>query len=320
MAEMNYKRPRPSRSKKSNRGRPSRSRSRYPWEELETDFEVLSQVCRLIKEASLEKRTCEAILKLVGKSVEYSSASLFWLDKRENQIEELASVGKKVDLIDFVKFNTGSGFSAWVATERRPILLSNLHRKRFKNGIRSFLSMPLTLKEKLLGVINLSHIKPNAFGPKELEFLSSVSGPIALGLERMSHYSEMENRDKQLEQTTSHLKEIQRELLKNEKKVSLSEILGQLDRKVKSPLAGIAENAEFLLRTISSHKQPRTTPSIKSFNQKFRIKLKEITSEANQISKATEKILKMDAYPRTSEPGHSKRIQLGHTSSSPKRL
>lgn len=320
MAITRYKRSKGSRGQKSNSGRRRLSRPGHPWEELETDFQVLSEVCRLIREASLEKRTCEGILKLVGKSVEYSSASFFWLNKRENQTEELASVGKKVDLIDFVKFNTGLGFSAWVAMEKRPILLSNLHKKRFKNGIRSFLSIPLTLGEELLGVINLSHIKPNAFGPKDLKFLTSVSGPIALGLERMFYYSEMEKRQKELEETRSCLREIQNELLKSEDKVTLSQILGHLDRKIKSPLSGIAENAQFLLDSMSSQNEPKSTSSVRSLKQKFKKRLREITTEANQISKAAEKLLKIDAHSKASEKEHSKRIFPGQVSSLAKRV
>jgi transcriptional regulator with GAF, ATPase, and Fis domain len=319
MAEMKYKRSKRSMSEKSNRGRRSLSCSGSS-EELKSDFQVLSEICRLIREASLEKKTCENILRLVGKSVEYSSASLFWLDKRENQIEELSSVGKKVDLIDFVKFNTGSGFSAWVAMEKRPILLSNLHRKRFKNGIRSFLSIPLTLGDQLLGVMNFSHIKANAFGPKDLKFLASVSGPISLGLERMFHYSEMEKREKELEETRSYLREIQSELLKNEKRVTLSQILGHLDRKIKSPLSGIAENAQFLLKSMSSQDELGLTSSVKCLNQKFKRRLREITTEANQISKATEKLLKMEAYTKASRKERPKRITPGHVSSSAKRV
>jgi transcriptional regulator with GAF, ATPase, and Fis domain len=264
----------------------------------------------LVRESSLERKTCEKILKLIGKSIEYSSASLFWLDKRKNQIEELASVGKKVDLIDFVNFNIGSGFSAWVAMEKRPILLSNLHRRRFKDGIRSFLSVPLTLREELFGVMNLSHTKPNAFGPKDLKFLTLISSPISLGLERMFYYSEIEKRQKELKETKSYLKELQNELLKSERRVPLSQLLGHLDRKIKSPLSAIAENAQFLLKSISSKNEQKSIRSIKGLDQKLKRRLREITTEANQISKVTEKLLKMNAYSMASEKDHSKRFSL----------
>ena len=268
----------------------------------------------MVKGSSVEKKTCERILKLIGKSIEYSSASLFLLDKSKNQIEEVASVGKKVDLIDFVKFNIGSGFSAWVAMEKRPILLSNLRRRRFKNGIRSFLAVPLTLREQLFGVVNLSHIGPNAFGPKDLEFLTLISSPIALGLERMFYYSEMEKRQKESEETKFYLRELQNELLKSERRVSLSQLLGHLDRKIKSPLSAIAENAQFLLKSISSKNEQKSIRSIKNFDQRFKRRLREITTEANQISKTTEKLLKINTCSVASEKNHSKRIPFKHLS------
>jgi transcriptional regulator with GAF, ATPase, and Fis domain len=317
---MKHKRSRCSKSEETIRDRREASHLTCSLENLETDFGVLCEVCRLVRESSLEKKTCERILKLIGKSIEYSSASLFLLDKRKNQIEDVASVGKKVDLIDFVKFNSGSGFSAWVAMEKRPILLSNLHRRRFQNGIRSFLSVPLILREELFGVVNLSHIKPNAFGPKDLKFLTEISSPIALGLERMFYYSEMATRQKELEEIKSYLRELQNELSKSEKRASFSQFLGHLDRKIKSPLSAIAENAQFLLKSISSTDKQKSLDSIKKVNHKFKKRLREITVEANQITKATEKLLKMNAYSMASKKDHPKPIPLEQLSISAKHV
>jgi transcriptional regulator with GAF, ATPase, and Fis domain len=313
-AKMKYKKSKDSKSERSNLEPRKRSHVTNSFEDVKTNFEVLSEICRLIKESILDRKTCERTLKLIGKSIEYSSASLFGLDKRRKQIEELASVGKKVDLIDFVKFNIGSGFSAWVAMEKRPVLLSNLRRKRNKNGIRSFLSVPLTLKEELFGVINLSHIRPDAFGPKDLEFLNSISSPIALALERMFYYSEIEKKQMELEETKSFLKELQSELLGNEKKASLSQLLGQLDRKIKSPLSAIAENAKFLLESVSSRGEPRSAGSIRSLDHKSKRRLREIASQVNQISKTAEKLLKMNDYSMLSQKDHAKPSPLEHFS------
>lgn len=322
---MKHKRSECLKSEKSSFVRQDGSCLAYSSENLETDFQVLCEVCRLVRESSPDDKTCERILKLIGKSIEYSSASLFLLDKRKNQIEEVASVGKKVDLIDFVKFNIGSGFSAWVAMEKRPILLPHLHRRRFKNGVRSFLSVPLTLREELFGVINLSHIKPNAFGAKDLEFLILLSSPMALGLERMFYYSEMEEREKELEKTKSHLRELQNELLKSETKIPSSQLLERLDQKIKNPLSAIAENAQFLLRSMSSRNEQKFSHSMKRFDQSFKRRLKEITSEANQISRVTEKLLRMKTYSMPPEKlngskNQSELIHLEHLSTYPKQI
>jgi transcriptional regulator with GAF, ATPase, and Fis domain len=296
MPKMQYKKSKCPKSEESARARRDSSYLPNSLENLETDFEVLGELCRLVRESSMEKETCEKILKLIGKSIEYSSASLFLLDKRKNQIEEVASIGKKVDLIDFVKFNIGSGFSAWVAMEKRPIILSNLRRKRFKNGIRSFVSVPIVLREELFGVMNLSHIKPNAFESKDLKFLNLISSPIALGLERMFYYSEIEKKQRELEEMKAGLRELQDELLKSDGRIPFSQLLMHLDQKIKNPLSSIAENAQFLLKSISSQNEQKPADPAKKFDQKFEKRLREITTEANQISNVTKKLLKMKAF------------------------
>lgn len=322
---MQYKKSKCSKSEESARARRDSSYLPDSLENLETDFEVLCELCRLIRESSMEKQTCEKILKLIGKSIEYSSASLFLLDKRKNQIEEVASIGKKVDLIDFVKFNVGSGFSAWVAMEKRPIILSNLRRKRFKNGIRSFLSVPIVLREELFGVMNLSHIKPNAFGAKDLKFLNLISSPIALGLERMFYYSEIEKRQREFEETKACLRELQNELLKSDSRIPFSQLLVHLDQKIRNPLASITENAQFLLKSMSSQNEQKPSHSTKKFDQKFEKRLREITTEANQISKVTQKLLKMKALSMPTKKlngfeTQSERIPFEHLSTSARQI
>jgi hypothetical protein len=55
-------------------------------------------------------------------------------------------------------------------------------------------------------------------------------------------------------------------------------------------------------------------------DHKFKRKLREITVEANQITKATEKLLKMNAYSMAPEKDHSKRISLEQLSTSAKHV
>ena len=263
-------------------------------DELKTDFDVLTGICKMMEQSTGERKVFEKMLNLIGKSVEFSQASLFLLDKKKNQMEEVVSVGKKVDLIDFVRFDSGMGISAWVAKEKRPILLSNLHRKRRGEKIKSFLAVPLILNGELFGVMNLSHIRAHAFEPQDVKFLSLISVPVTLSLERMFYHSELEKLGEELQHARQCSKQLEEKITRMESMIPTSQLLENLNRKIKTPLSSIAENAQFLLNGFSPRQDEKSHRARKSFDLEFKRGLKQIKNEVNQITKATEKLLKIN--------------------------
>ena len=261
-------------------------------ERLENDFDVITGVCGMIEQSVGERSVLEKALNLIGKSVEFSQASLYLLDRGKNQMQEVATVGKRVDLIDFVKFDRGIGFSAWVAKEKRPILLSNLHRKRSGDTVKSFLAIPLTLNGELFGVMNLSHIRTHAFEKADVDFLSLVSAPITLCLERMHCYLELERLEGELRQARECSAELEVEINRLRSRVPTAQLLESLNQKVKTPLSGIAENAQFLLDAFSLRREEKTSRSRRKPDLEFKRGLRQIRNEANQVTKATERLLR----------------------------
>ncbi len=208
-------------------------------------------------------------------------------------MEEIASIGKRVDLIDFVRFDAGLGLSAWVAKEKRPILLSHLRRKRSGEGIKSFLSIPLILNGELFGVMNFGHIKENSFEPEEVKFLTLVSLPVTMSLERMFYYSEIEKLNQELRHTRDLIPQFQLKINQMESMVPTPQLLENLNEKIKTPLSSIVENAEFLLNSFASRSDdPPSLQMKKEFNLQFKRGLREIKNEVNQINRITEKLLK----------------------------
>lgn len=261
-------------------------------ENLKTDFDVLTGICRMMEQSPHDRKVFEKMLNLIGKSVEFSQASLFVLDKKDNQMEEVASVGRKVDLIDFVRFDTGIGLSAWVAKEKRPILLSNLHRKRGGGTVKSFLSIPLILNGELFGVMNLSHMRAQAFEPQDVKFLSLISVPVTLGLERMFYHSKLEKLQRDFQQGQEYTKELEEKITRIESAIPTSQLLENLNRKIKNPLSSIFENAEFLLNSFSTRQENKTRRLSKKSDIQFKRGLKQIKSEVSQITRATDGLLK----------------------------
>jgi len=97
--------------------------------------------------------------------VEFDAASLYLLSKRTQKLHKISDLGGGVNFIDKVRFDKGHGLSGWVAKKQQPIYLPDIHRgsRHGQAPIRSYVSIPILSDEEVLGVLNLSHVKPNSF-------------------------------------------------------------------------------------------------------------------------------------------------------------
>ena len=115
---------------------------------------VLYEISTLIRsDSKLEGKFIQA-LGIVRDAVGCHSASLFIHKGKSGKLEEVATIGKRVDLIEAIDFDMGKGFSAWVAKHRKTVLIPNLSKKKH-DGFRSFISIPLISSDELIGVMNL---------------------------------------------------------------------------------------------------------------------------------------------------------------------
>lgn len=109
--------------------------------------------------------------------VEFESGSLFLFEKDSKILKEVANKGESIDFIRAVHFPMGTGLSAWVAQKGKLIYLPDIHRgsRHGLNPVRSYLSMPLVINNKIVGVLNLGHAVPNAFDAKKIQQIESLS-------------------------------------------------------------------------------------------------------------------------------------------------
>jgi len=95
----------------------------------------------------------------------FQAGSLFLVEQDTQSLRQVANVGEGIDFISQVRFSMGPGLSAWVAQKGKRIYLPDIHRgsRHGLHPIRSYLSMPLEINNRVIGVLNLGHIVPNAF-------------------------------------------------------------------------------------------------------------------------------------------------------------
>jgi transcriptional regulator with GAF, ATPase, and Fis domain len=219
---------------------------------ITNELKVLSEISKAIQEAAVSEDSYEEILKMAGGIIDYRSASLFLFSPDTGRLEEICTIGQRVDLIDFVEFDMGMGLSAWVAQKRRPILLNNLRKSKGGVHARSFLSVPIVFGDEIKGVINLAHDEPDSFTGRDSEILQIISTLFALLSERIYHKKSEACARAEIDSLNEQLNKTRLEMTRIEGIQGAGDISESMSKKITNPLAIIAGNAQFLLMTMKN--------------------------------------------------------------------
>lgn len=160
---------------------------------LNTKLKEISSLHKAIEAVSLEKEPQMALDKLL-KSVlglfNVSRGSIMLIDKKGETLVVAASSGIKKEFFKPQKIE--EGVAGWVARTGEPLLLpGKIKEGRFDNFIEkeadiiSSLCVPLTLHDKIIGVLNCSSLSDDRhiFTEYELELLSVFAHYASVALE-----------------------------------------------------------------------------------------------------------------------------------------
>lgn len=238
---------------------------------------VLYEISTLIRSDSELKDKFVQALDKVKDAVRCHSASLFMYNEENGRLEEAASVGSRVNLIESIDFDLGMGFSAWVAKQRRSVLIPNLRKER-SEGFRCFGSVPLISGEKLIGVMNLGHREPNALTEEHMQFLEIVAGQLAHVIERARFERALIEANDELMKAQDEIRRKQEQLVEMEKYQVIAQVAASINHEINNPLTTIMGNIDLIL--ISS---PHLDPAVRK-------KLATVLEEARRIAEIIKKI------------------------------
>lgn len=129
-------------------------------------------------------------------NVEISSLMLF--DKKNQELSIKAAKGLSENVVKNAKTKVGEGIAGWVAEKKEALLIKDIGKdKRFskRNGKyhnNSLLSVPLLVKDELLGVVNVNNkATREVFRESDLDKLKEISGHISNAVDNALKYQEV---------------------------------------------------------------------------------------------------------------------------------
>jgi signal transduction protein with GAF and PtsI domain len=169
-------------------------------------------VLHRISESISNTLDLEAVLKhIVDVVVEVTRADaclLYLLSDKRDELILRASKNPHPRLIGRITIGLGEGITGWVARERtRVVIPSNASDDpRFKffhnlpeDRYQAFVSVPITTKQEVVGVINVQHKRPRRYQGDELALLSTIATQVGGAIENARLYDQMRRKALQLD-------------------------------------------------------------------------------------------------------------------------
>ena len=186
-------------------------RSRLDAEAFETLAEVGREVASVLDLDELFTR----IAQLTRRVIDYRTFGIFLLnDLGELEIKIAVKFGEKVDV---PRIRLGEGLVGYAALHREAVLVSDVAQDpryiRIVPDVRSELAIPLMLKDRCIGVVDLESPELDAFSKRDVEILTLLAGQAAVAIENANLYEELRATHERLEKEVRFAQRVQAALL-----------------------------------------------------------------------------------------------------------
>lgn len=117
--------------------------------------------------------------------------SIMLLDERTNTLRMRATQSMSRDYLKKPPLKIGEGIAGKVAQLNKPIAVKDVRKEpnykyrdiAIREGLVSMLSVPMCVKNKVIGVLNVYTSKPHDFTEREIEIISSIANQAAIVIE-----------------------------------------------------------------------------------------------------------------------------------------
>ncbi|MEX2161197.1 MAG: GAF domain-containing protein [Anaerolineales bacterium] len=174
----------------------------------QASLDLLYHISRELAAALELRAVLERVLKLSLENVSgsNSSGSIIVLDDRGQPIDSIIVLKDKViqEATEQLKFTLEQGLAGWVRQHRQAVLIPDtIQDKRWqrptradgvKAGPKSVVSAPLIVRDKLVGVMTLTHPEPGFFTEEHLNLVQTISDQAGFAVLNARYYAETQRR------------------------------------------------------------------------------------------------------------------------------
>jgi len=159
-------------------------------------LKALEQVYKSLAPVLDREELYETILAKSSELVGAERGSLMIVDSKNKVLSVKAAKGMDKKLADGLRVKIGEGISGSIAARGVPVIVRDIEdevpswKNRPRYRTKSFISIPLKLESKVIGVINMADKSSGeVFSDEDLHLLQSFANYASIALERGAYYS-----------------------------------------------------------------------------------------------------------------------------------
>ena len=231
-------------------------------------FQKIGDVCMAVNFTLDSKTLLEVSLKQTMELLGAQRGSIFILKENGKDLTLKIARGLAIGEEEKMVKKLGEGVVGRVAANKKPIFVTDISRdERFLNykslgsyQTPSFICAPLLIKDKLIGVINISDKKDgDRFNANELQLLDFLSSQIALNYRRVQLYRKYKKIVRQSQSLKSELGKSSREathlkkqVVLHEKLATIGKLAGGIAHEFNNPLDGVIRYTNLCLEHVKN--------------------------------------------------------------------
>jgi phosphoserine phosphatase RsbU/P len=152
------------------------------------------------------------VAEIIRRVIDYQIFAILLLNEKTQELRFRFAIGHTPETIEKTRVKLGDGVTGLAAQKREPILVEDVRNTAFYiealPHVRSELAIPLIVKNRVIGVIDIESTHPNYFTAEHSRLLTVVGSRIAMGIENARLYTRVSRQAR----TLILLNEISRDL------------------------------------------------------------------------------------------------------------
>jgi signal transduction protein with GAF and PtsI domain len=216
-------------------------------------LEALSKISKAISSDLYLEDILRLIVVVTAEVMKSKICSLWLLDERDQTLKIRATQTMSEEYLKERILKLGEGVVGYVAVENKPMMILNvLREERYKEkelarkeGLVSMLSVPMCVRDKVIGVINCYTSFPHKFTKSEVDVFTTVANQAAVAIENAG----LIMRAKMIEDELISRKLVERAkgILMNQQHLSEEEAFRRLQKKSMDLRKSMREIAEAII-------------------------------------------------------------------------
>jgi signal transduction protein with GAF and PtsI domain len=156
-----------------------------------TQISTLAEVGQIIASGKYLEEVMALIVNIIAKMMQARVCSIMLVDAQRNELVIKAAKASSEEYWRKPNLKIGNSLISRVVKEKAPLMVRDVTKEEgyqypelaTKEGFRSLLSVPMILKNRVIGVLNVYSADERTFSKEDLRLLSAVADQVALAFE-----------------------------------------------------------------------------------------------------------------------------------------